>query len=62
MRTRAPLHAVYTSVKSFACCRGLDLLGSQWLALLVAGCSATGLGLLAFCVIRSLDRLGRVKG
>jgi hypothetical protein len=53
---------VSTTVKAFACCRGLNLVGSQWLALLVAGSCGTLLALLAFSVIASLDRLGRVKG
>lgn len=56
------LSAVYLTVKSFACCRTLDLAGWQWLALILAGSCATALCLLAFSFVASVDKLGRVKG
>ena len=59
---RMPLPAVYTTVKAFICCRSLDLLGNQWLALLLAGSFGVVLCGLAFSAITSLDKLGRVKG
>lgn len=40
----------------------MDLLGNQWLALLVAGSCGVVLCALAFSTIASLDKLGRVKG
>ena len=54
--------AVYTTVKSFLCCRSLDLLGHQWLAVLLAGSFGVVLCGLAFSTIASLDKLGRVTG
>ncbi|KAL4435639.1 hypothetical protein ABPG77_002602 [Micractinium sp. CCAP 211/92] len=58
----AAVHPVYETIKSFACCRTLDLAGWQWLALVLAGSFATALCLLAFSFVASLDKLGRVEG
>ncbi|KAL4425271.1 hypothetical protein ABPG75_009287 [Micractinium tetrahymenae] len=58
----AAVNPVYGTVKSFACCRTLDLAGWQWLALILAGSCAAAMCLLAFSFVASLDKLGRVKG
>ena len=58
----SPLLAVYLAVKSFACCHTRNLVGDQWLALVLAGSFGVVLCAVAFSVLSSLDKLGRVKG
>lgn len=53
---------MYAGLKSFACCRTLDLVGRLWLALILAGSCALAACALAMLLLASLEKLGKVKG
>lgn len=61
-RTSPSSPAVYLSLKSLVCCRGLDAVGAAWLALLLSASAGVALCLFACSVLAALDKLGKLKG
>ncbi|KAI7843414.1 hypothetical protein COHA_002892 [Chlorella ohadii] len=60
---RDQVYPVYLSVKQLVCCRTLDMVGNQWLGLILAASCGVAMCGVAMCCLSSLDSLGvKLKG
>ncbi|PRW34091.1 urea ABC transporter permease subunit [Chlorella sorokiniana] len=60
---RDQVYPVYLTAKQFVCCRTLDMVGNQWLGLILAASCGVALCGVAMCCLSSLDSLGvKLKG